>query len=85
MGGVPASEAFSRAGNLLAGSVPPRPAVKPKALTNTQKLTKALVACHGKHGRRRVLCERAARRAYGAAHKARKRPGVAGKRRAGSA
>jgi hypothetical protein len=65
MGGVPASEAFSRAGNLLAGSVPPRPAVKPKALTNTQKLTKALKACHAKHNKRkRLSCEKQARKRY---------------------
>jgi hypothetical protein len=75
LGAVPASEAFSGSGNLVAG--PPGPAVKPKALTSAQRLTKALAVCHRKHGRKRVSCERAARRAYGAAHKAAKRPGVA--------
>jgi len=38
----------------------------PKGLTNKQKLTAALKACHHKHGKKRASCERAARKKYGA-------------------
>ena len=38
----------------------------PKALTNRQKLQKALKACHKKHSKARKSCEAQARRRYGA-------------------
>jgi hypothetical protein len=44
--------------------------VKPKLLTRAQKLAAALRACHKKRGRRRVVCEKQARKKYGAAKKA---------------
>ena len=63
--GAPSSQTFSGAGNLVP-SVPS--AVKPKALTRTQKRVRALTACrksyrHSKE--RRVACERKARGTYG--------------------
>ena len=46
--------------------LPSKTAVKPKPLTRAQKLAKALKACHkDKHRRKRVACEKQARRAYG--------------------
>jgi hypothetical protein len=48
---------------------------KTRALTRAQKLALALKACrhkYGKNGRRRMSCERAARRRYGAPHARRK-------------
>ncbi len=38
---------------------------KPPPVTRAQKLAKALKACHAKHGRKRRLCETAARKKYG--------------------
>jgi hypothetical protein len=46
-----------------------------KTPTNAQKLAAALKACHNKHGHKRVICERAARKTFGVrasrTHKAR--------------
>ena len=78
--GSPASETFGGAGNLA----PPafEAAVTPKALTNAQKLAKALKACRAKRKRERAVCERQARSRYGAKtnHK-HKRASHAGRRR----
>jgi hypothetical protein len=38
---------------------------KPLPLTNKQKLSKALKACHAKHGHKRKVCEAAAHKKYG--------------------
>ncbi|HEX4116180.1 MAG TPA: hypothetical protein VHY18_09940 [Solirubrobacteraceae bacterium] len=68
--GSPSSATFSGAGNVT----PPigTPAVKTKALTRAQQLTRALKACREKkRGKRRNTCERQARARYGA-KKARK-------------
>jgi WD40 repeat protein len=61
-----ASAAFSGSGNSAPASTP---IVKPKPLTGAQKLAKALKACHKKRGmrkRKRVACERQARKRYAA-------------------
>jgi len=60
--GVP-SASFNGQGNLSPGV----PVVK--RLSRAQKLARALRLCRRRHGRARVVCERRARRAYGA-HKA---------------
>jgi len=68
--GSPASATFTGRGNLA--PVPPAPPKPP--LTNAQKLTKALSACRHKYKKakkRRLSCERQARKRYGA-KKARK-------------
>jgi hypothetical protein len=76
-GVVPASEAFSGAGNLAGAPVSPAPAVKARVLTNAQKLARALVACRKDRSKgKRTACERQARARYGvkrakhASHKA---------------
>jgi hypothetical protein len=72
---VPGSLAFSGVGNLLT-SVPPSPSgvvvsgPRARVLTRAQKLARALTACRKKPGRgRRVVCERTARKRYGASAK----------------
>ena len=61
----PNSLSFTGPGNLLAQPVS-KPAVKPRALTRAQKLAAALRACRKKaKGKKRVACERQARRRYG--------------------
>jgi hypothetical protein len=63
---APSSASFSGEGNVtstLAAAV-----VKP--LTRAQKLAAALKACHKKKGRRRVMCEKHAKKKYGSAKKA---------------
>jgi hypothetical protein len=62
--GSPPSATFSGAGNVT----PPAPgtSVKAKSLTRAQKLARALRACVKKRGRRRVVCEREARKRFGA-------------------
>jgi len=58
---TPSSAAVTGGKNLPAS--PGKP--PPKVLTNAEKLAKALRACRKQHGRRRrVACERAARRRY---------------------
>ncbi|HUA74974.1 MAG TPA: fibronectin type III domain-containing protein [Solirubrobacteraceae bacterium] len=72
--GAPPSTMAPGTGN-LAPPPPVKPAAKPP--TRAQKLAKALKACRRKHDRRkRVACEREARRKYGAAKagKAHKKP-----------
>jgi sugar lactone lactonase YvrE len=59
---TPGSSTFSGEGNL-----PPTSPPKPKPLTRAQKLTKALKTCRTKHNKRkRIACERQARKKYGA-------------------
>jgi DNA-binding beta-propeller fold protein YncE len=61
--GAAPSATFSGAGNVPAS----KPAVKQKALTRAQKLSKALVSCRKQYRRskkRRAACERTARRRY---------------------
>jgi hypothetical protein len=68
--GAPASATFQGPGNQGA-SVAPAAGVKP--LTAREKLGRALAACRRKRrGHKRVVCERAARRAYGARNSARR-------------
>jgi hypothetical protein len=45
-----------------------------KALTRAQKLSKALKACHKKHGKARISCEKRARHAYGGRKSSHKPP-----------
>jgi hypothetical protein len=64
--GSPASEAFAGAGNVPPAVVVPAAPVS-RGLSRAQKLARALKACRKKpRGRRRVVCEVGARRAYGA-------------------
>jgi hypothetical protein len=69
--GAPPSATFSGTGNVTHTVVVP--SVKPKSLTQTQKLALALRTCNGKRNRKkRLVCERQARKRYGArqSHKA---------------
>lgn len=59
--GAPPSATFEGLGNL--SPVAARK-VGPKKVTNAEKLARALRECRRKRGRRRVVCERKARRAY---------------------
>jgi hypothetical protein len=72
--GISASESFTGPGNLAAASSAVKVAVKPRAkpLTRAQRLSRALKACKGKPAKRRVACERQARRRYGPKLKAAK-------------
>ena len=65
-GAVPASQVFSGSGNLATPpSAAPGPAVKPKVLTNAQKLAKALAVCKKDRAKRkRATCEKQARARY---------------------
>ena len=73
--GAPASQTFSGAGNLAA---PAGKAVKPRSLTRKQKLRRALTACHKKRNKhKRSVCERQAKRRYGAKASRFKRSGKA--------
>ena len=66
--GAPSSATFSGPGNVVPSKS--KPVVKTtKSLTRAQKLSKALRACRKKPKRKRVVCERGARRAYGAVRK----------------
>jgi hypothetical protein len=60
--GAPASVTFNGAGNVASSG--PAPKVKPKALTRTQKLARALHACKKKPKRKRPVCERQAQHTY---------------------
>jgi hypothetical protein len=68
---TPASSVFEGAGN-LASSLPVA-VVKPRSLTRAQQLARALKACHGKPKRKRVVCERQARKKYGTKTRSHKR------------
>lgn len=69
---TPSSLSFSGAGNVVpapVGGIAP----KSKRLTGAQRLARALRACHRKRPeRKRVVCEKRARRAYGSSVKANK-------------
>ncbi len=69
----PSSSTFNGAGNLA--PPPTTSLVKPKVLTNAQKLARALRVCRRKHGKRRRACERAARKAFAASHRANRSTG----------
>jgi hypothetical protein len=73
---APASMTLSGAGNLASPPVAaPKPKPKPKELSRAQKRAKALRVCRRRdkgHRRRRVVCERRARRKYGTSKKVRK-------------
>lgn len=60
--GSPASATFSGAGNAI--SIAPTRAVQVRRATRSQKLVRALRACHRKRGRRRAVCERKARKRF---------------------
>jgi hypothetical protein len=66
--GAPASATFSGEGNVASQlSSPPTGIPRPTALTRAQRLARALAACRKRRNeRRRAVCERRARRAYGA-------------------
>jgi DNA-binding beta-propeller fold protein YncE len=71
---TPASLTFSGSGNLTPTTAVVAPKVK--RLTRAQRLAGALKACKHKSKRKRSVCEKQARRAYGSAgrtHKSRKR------------
>ena len=62
--GAPASATFNGPGNFAPPAV--ATVVKPKPLTRAEKLAKALKACKkDKSRKKRVACERQARRKYG--------------------
>ena len=73
-GGAPASATFSGPGNVAKqGVLPSKTPAKPKPLTRAQKLAQALKSCRkqDKHDKKkRVSCERQARKRYGAKAKA---------------
>jgi hypothetical protein len=66
--GTPSSETFSGAGNIVPSAPTKASAKAPmtKSLTRQQKLAKALKACGKKPKRKRPVCERQARKKYGA-------------------
>jgi hypothetical protein len=72
--GAPASETFSGPGNAAPQAVAPaKPVTQPKLATETkaEKLAKALKACRKVRSKsKRMVCERAARKKYGAKKKA---------------
>jgi hypothetical protein len=62
-----AGSASQPSGGNLTGSAGHKAAVKPKPLTRTQMLARALKACHAmRAGRRRASCEATAKKRYGA-------------------
>ncbi len=63
--GAPSSATFSGAGNVTPAG-PGSPA-RPRSLTRAQKLARALGACHRQRARRRLVCERRAKKRYGPA------------------
>jgi hypothetical protein len=74
---TPATQTFNGEGNFEApagGGRAPNPPVKPKALTNAQKLANALKACQRQPKKKQAKCEAEARKRY-AARAAKKRKG----------
>ncbi len=61
--GATPSATFSGVGNVAAAS---SGVVVSKSLTRAQKLARALRVCHKKKGKKRAVCERLARKSYGA-------------------
>jgi hypothetical protein len=82
--GAPSSATFSGQGNAAS---PPSPALtKTAAQIRAGKLKRALASCRHRYKRqrkRRAACEKQARRAYGAPHKAKKAKRAGSERRAG--
>ncbi len=69
--GSPSSATFSGAGNVTPAA--PLPSIQPRSVTRAQKLTRALRACRKTHShRQRSVCERQARKRYGAGKQSRK-------------
>jgi hypothetical protein len=62
--GSPASATFAGVGNITPSGAPP--VVKSKSLSRAQQLARALKGCRGKPHKKRVACERKARKRYGA-------------------
>ncbi len=62
--GAPASETFAGSGNVVTSVSAPQ--VSGRSLTRAQKLAQALRACRRSPKRKRAVCERQARRRYGA-------------------
>ena len=60
---TPGSLTFQGPGNLTT-PLTIKPPVKPRPLTNAQKLAKALKACRKKHNKKRTVCEHTARKAF---------------------
>lgn len=72
--GAPASATFVGLGN-PGGRESSPPPVKPKSLTNAQKLAKALKACRTKHNKHeRLACEQQAHKRYGHRYPSPRRP-----------
>lgn len=61
--GPPPTQTFAGVGNLTATG--PSTALQPRGATRAHRLARALKACRKKGRRKRVLCERRARRLYG--------------------
>ncbi len=59
---TPPSATFDGVGNFP--STVPKPAVKQKTLTRSQKLERALKACESKHAKKRLVCEKTARKRF---------------------
>jgi hypothetical protein len=81
--GAPSSATFSGQGNASPSS--PAPA-KTAAQIRAEKLSRALASCrhrYKRHKKHRAACEKQARRAYGAPHKAKKAKRAGSERRAG--
>jgi hypothetical protein len=81
--GAPSSATFSGLGNASPPSPPP---AKTAAQIRAEKLKKALASCRHRYKRQRkhrAACEKQARRAYGAPHKAKKAKRAGSERRAG--
>ena len=78
---TPASVTFNGVGNFPSPTTPTvRTGTKPKSLTRTQKLSKALKACRKKHQRKqRSTCEAHAHKLYGSKSKAKKSTNREGK------
>jgi hypothetical protein len=72
-GQTPGSEGFTGVGNLAppGGQASGSP-VKPRSLTRAQKLARTLRVCRAKHGSRRAVCEKRARRQLAALRRAKR-------------
>jgi hypothetical protein len=69
----PASATFAGGGNYLPSSPPAKAAARTLALTRARRLAKALAACKRQPRKRRLVCDRQARRRYGTKTKPRTR------------
>ncbi|HEY4810373.1 MAG TPA: hypothetical protein VIH71_04875 [Solirubrobacteraceae bacterium] len=73
-GTSPGTPGFQGPGNLTPPVIATTKKTVRKALTRKQKLATALKACRTEPKRKRVSCERAARKGFGSKHKAKPRP-----------